>query len=311
MYKTIKKFQFSSLKIKVILCLCVVPLCLLTGCQAQQASRIKGKTLLSTANTIAFSQLTGDHWQIWTMRPDGTNAIQITTSPIDKRYPVWFDNGAKLLYRTNNSQIYSLDIDTGNTERLLGSFGLLSSVAPSPDNSKMLAIKLNPNLKDCSNLWLTTFDGKDKKALTTEIGFLFDSAWSANGRRIVYGYGTGYQKDELYIIDADGSNKIRLTKNKAIEVLPAFSPDGTKIAYACDITDDFEIWLMDADGSNQTQLTNNKGIDTKPCWSPDGEQIMFVSRRSGIQQIWIMNKDGSEPIQLTFGQESIEPTWRR
>ena len=112
-------------------------------------------------------------------------------------------------------------------------------------------------------------------------------------------------------MESDSKNKRRLTNNKALEVLPAFSPDEKSIAYVSDITGDFEIWLMDVDGRNPRQITNSFGIDTRPCWSPDGDQIMYVSNRNGQLQLWIMNKDGSGTRQLTRGAPTMDPAWRK
>jgi len=112
-------------------------------------------------------------------------------------------------------------------------------------------------------------------------------------------------------VDSNGRNKRRLTDNKALELLPAFSPDDSTIAYVSDIAGDYEIWLMDVDGGNPRRLTNSDGIDTRPCWSLDGNRIMFVSNRNGNQQIWIMNKDGSDAQQLTTAAPSIDPAWKK
>ena len=285
---------------KVFNLIALFALVVVSGCQVQQP----------IDSTIAFSRLTGDYWQIWTMQPDGKAAKQITTSLADKRYPVWAKDGQELLFRTNNNQAFKFNFDTGEENQILLSFGL-SGVVPSPDDSKLLLVRLRTQLRDSTDLWLTTLEGKDSRILTRDVGLQYDPAWSHDGRKIAYILGHGYQTHELYIMDSNGGNKRRLTNNKALEVLPAFSPDGKTLAYASNMTGDFEIWLMDIDSSNLRRLTHSKGIDTRPYWSPDGNKILFVSNRSGQSQIWIMNKDGSNPKQLTVGAPSMDPAWRR
>lgn len=260
---------------------------------------------------VAFSQLTSDYWQIWTMRPDGSGAEQITTSLSDKRYPVWAKDGRELLFRTNNNQAFSVNLSTGQEDKILAPLGLSGGVVPSPDGNKLLLVRLRAQLKDSGNLWLTTPEGENTQMLTRDVGLQYDPSWSPDGKQIAHISGHGYRTDELYIIDADGSNKRRLTNNKAIDILPAFSPDGKTIAYVSDVTGNYEIWLMDADGSNRKRLTESEGIDTRPYWSPDGSEIMFVSNRSGELQLWVMNSDGSNPRQLTTGSPSMDPAWRR
>jgi Tol biopolymer transport system component len=79
-------------------------------------------------------------------------------------------------------------------------------------------------------------------------------------------------KGEIYVMDADGSNQKRLTNNAVEEVYPAFSSDGSKIAFVSARDGNYEIYVMDTDGSNQKRLTNNDAIDTLPAFSPDGKK---------------------------------------
>jgi len=74
--------------------------------------------------------------------------------------------------------------------------------------------------------------------------------------------------DEIYVMNADGSNQTRLTNNPGCDEGPCFSPDGNKIAFKCDCVGDDEIYVMNADGSNQTRLTNNSAWDGSPSWGP-------------------------------------------
>jgi len=266
---------------------------------------------MQSVEPVAFTRLTGDYWQLWVMRPDGTGVKQLTTLLSDKRYPCWTQDGKHLLFRNNNNQAFILDPSTKEEQRILPSLGLIGSVVESPDGAKVLFVRFRTELMDSSALWMTTIDEKERRVLTNEAGLQYDPAWSPDGKRIVYISGHGYQTHELFIMDSDGKNKRQLTDNKALELLPVFSSDGRTIAYVSDITGDYEIWTMDVDGNNQQQLTNSNGIDTRPCWSPDGSRIIFVSNRSGEPQLWIMNRDGSNVRQLTTGQPCMDPAWKR
>ena len=82
---------------------------------------------------------------------------------------------------------------------------------------------------------------------------------------------------EIYLMNADGSDQVRLTDNPAEDFLAAWSPDGTRIAFTSRRDENAEIYVMDADGSNLTRLTNNSDDDIRPAWSPDGELIAFTS----------------------------------
>ena len=105
--------------------------------------------------------------------------------------------------------------------------------------------------------------------------------------------------NEIYAMNADGSNQTRLTNNPTFDNGPSFARDGSKIAFFSDRDGNQEIYVMNADGSNQTRLTNNQAIDISPSFSPDGSKIAFVSNRDGNQEIYVMNADGSNQTRLT------------
>ena len=113
---------------------------------------------------------------------------------------------------------------------------------------------------------------------------------------------------QLFVIGPDGEGKRQLTDSAGGNYLPAWSPDGRKIAFVSTRTGAAEIWVMDADGSNQTQLTLGGG-NMLPAWSPDGQSIACVSQSSRTPQIWMIGADGTNPHQLTHQGLNRVPTW--
>ena len=110
---------------------------------------------------------------------------------------------------------------------------------------------------------------------------------------------------EIYAINADGSSQTRLTNNSDEDGFPAWSPDGTRIAYVSRTGEGSEeIYVMDADDSNQVRLTFNLETEEFPTWSPDGTRIAFTSTRGGRQEIYLMNADGSNQVSLTDAKAS-------
>jgi Tol biopolymer transport system component len=96
-------------------------------------------------------------------------------------------------------------------------------------------------------------------------------------------------------MNSDGSGIVRLTDNKADDSSPAWSPDGSRIAF--NIGD--EIFVINSDGSGMVRLIESKVWARDPAWSPDGSRIAFWSNRDGNPEIYVINSDGSGMVRLT------------
>ena len=115
---------------------------------------------------------------------------------------------------------------------------------------------------------------------------------------------------EIYVMDTDGAAPVRLTKHPAIDSYPAWTPDGSKIAFTSNRRNGstHEIYITDADGKDTVRLTKNNqpvpAYDESPSWSPDGSYIAFTSLRNLVgEELFLMNPDGTNVIQLTHGSE--------
>ena len=76
-------------------------------------------------------------------------------------------------------------------------------------------------------------------------------------------------------MNADGSERIRLTTDPDADFDPAWSPDGRRIAFRTHRDGNEEVYVMNADGSEQRNASRSPGGDYSPAWSPDGKWIAF------------------------------------
>jgi len=101
---------------------------------------------------------------------------------------------------------------------------------------------------------------------------------------------------------AERANLAQLRKvmdDTATATEPAFSPDGSRIAFTSTRDGQPEVYVMDADGTNVSRLTNSPGLDGDPSFSPDGQTVLFHSQRTGHRQIYLQPITSSVAIPLT------------
>src|SRR5256886_683134 len=106
----------------------------------------------------------------------------------------------------------------------------------------------------------------------------------------------------LQLYAAERANLAQLRKvldDSATAAEPAYSPDGSRLAFVSTRDGQPEIYVMDADGTNPSRLTNAPGADGDPSFTADGRAVLFHSPRTGHRQIFLQPITGSDPIQLT------------
>ena len=172
-------------------------------------------------------------------------------------------------------------------------------------------------------LYLVNADGTDLTQLTIMEQGACQPSWSPDGTQLVFispclgradFFETIYNESSLYIINADGSGLDQLTAAPGSDFEPAWSPDGTRIAFTSVRGGFRQIYSLDIESREVTLLTNTTSAieSSQPAWSPDGTKIAYMAKRVGAYQVWSMNENGQEGVQLAHsGQELWDylPNW--
>ena len=154
----------------------------------------------------------------------------------------------------------------------LGNFGYYLATRLYEMGHEILAIDKDPNrvqeIKD-SVTQAVIADGTDRRVITDAPGQNepADPDWSPDGRALAYTvYYDGFEQSRINTIRADGTGKRTVFPRNASQ--PAFSPDGTKIAFY--YTMGMDIWTINAaDGTGLTNVTNAPDTaEAEPSWGP-------------------------------------------
>lgn len=173
-------------------------------------------------------------------------------------------------------------------------------------------------------IYLINLDSTNLTQLTNLEGGACQPDWSPDGSKIVFispcraraeFTETLYKDARLYVMNADGSNIQPLTLLPGSDFDPAWSPDGSRIAFTSMRDGKKNIYVLTLESGAITRLTTVAGDvqeNSQPSWSPSGERIVYMVKRFNAYQVWVMNDTGEGKVQVARSGQSYSdflPTW--
>jgi TolB protein len=261
--------------------------------------------------------------QIYTMRADGSGLRMVSTGEGTTTCAYLFPSGKRLLYASTHLagkecppppdrsrgyvwaiypgfDIFSADPDGRNLRRLTATPGYDAEATMSADGRRIVFTSMRDGDLD---IYSMDADGRNVKRLTSELGYDGGPFFSRDGKKIVYrSYHPKTPEQiarykqllaenviepanfEIWVMDADGGNKRRVTNFGAASFAPYFTPDGRRIIFSSNLENprgrNFDLYLVNLDGTGLERVTYSEVFDGFPMFAPDGRRLVFASNRN-------------------------------
>jgi TolB protein len=265
--------------------------------------------------------------QIYTMNVDGSNVKMISNGDGRTTCSYFFPSAKRILYSSTHLgdkqcpprpdfskgyvwavyptfDIFTAKPDGSELKQLTNTPGYDAETTITLDGKKLVFTSMRDGDLD---IYSMDADGKNARRLTNELGYDGGPFWSYDGKQIVYRAHhpkTDQQKSdytdllkqnlirpttlEIWVMNADGSNKRQVTSNGKANFGPYFFPDGKRVIFASNMDDprgrNFDLYKINTDGTGLERITFNETFDGFPMFSPDGKKLVFASNRNAKTQ---------------------------
>lgn len=206
-------------------------------------------------------------------------------------------------------EIYVMDWDGANVEKITNHKSVALSPAWSPDGSKVAYTAFVQRAKTKTrnaDMFVYDINANKRWLVSYRQGINSGAAFHPNGdgKSLFLTISQGGTPD-IYKMSLDGDLQGKITNGPrgAMNVEPAISPDGKKIAFSSDRSGQPMIYIMNIDGSNPKRVTFAGKYNATPSWSPDGKKIAFAGWSDDHFDIFTMNEDGTGMIRITSSKK--------
>ena len=317
--------------------------------------RIADPELSPDGRDVVFTKAEAD-WKrgkrishIWRVRADGTSApIQLTNGSEDENDPHWSPDGKTIAFTTRRgddefAEIYLLPADGGEARRLTSHASAVSHISWAPDGSTLFfsapeaktetekardknqddVWAYDENFKQ-THLWKARVTFGDESRITSGDFSVTSYKLSDDGRKIAFHRAPtplmGSNADgEVWVMNADGSGAVQLTKNGVQEGGASVSPDGSQVLFLSGSNGRFDTYYNGrlfvapaAGGSARPIVGENESIAVDHAfWASDGRTIYFLANLGVHEELFAVESKGGKPWQITDGKHIVGDASRR
>lgn len=264
--------------------------------------------------------------QIFTMNVDGSDLKMVSTGAGRTTCGFFFPGEDRILFSSTHHvqrecpappdrsrgyvwpllayDVFTANADGSDLQRITQAGGYDAEATISPDGSTIVFTSHRDGDVD---LYLMNADGSNVRRITDEVGYDGGAFFSADGSRIVYRahhptdpteieeyrqlLAEGIIRPdqvEIFVMNADGSNKQQLTDNGKANFAPYFHPNGRQIIFSSNLHDpsgrSFSLYLLDVESREVERVTHNEGFDSFPMFNADGTKLIFASDRGAASR---------------------------
>ncbi|MGZ5481275.1 MAG: TolB family protein [Pyrinomonadaceae bacterium] len=277
------------------------------GSDVKQLTNTDGydaETTISRQGKLVFTSVRDGDLDIYTMGSNGKRVLYSSTHLYSKDCPPRPDFSQGYVWAIYPSyDIFTAKPDGSDVKQLTNTDGYDAETTISRQGKLVFTSTRDGDL----DIYTMDANGKNVRRLTNELGYDGGPFWSRNGKQIVYrAYHPQTEKEkadyrallkqnlirptvlDIWVMNADGSNKRRVTNLSKASFAPYFHPDGKRIIFSSNAHDergrDFDLYMIKVDGTGLERVTFNNTFDGFPMFSPDGKKLVFASNRNAAKQ---------------------------
>jgi TolB protein len=250
--------------------------------------------------------------EIWAMDWDGNNQKQLTRLRSLSIAPSVSPDGSRLAFTSfskGTPRIMMVDTLSGRPLSFYNQEASLNlNVTFTPDGKN---IYYSSTASGIAQIYYATVDGQGFRRVSFRDALEVEPKVNPKNPNLLLVV-MGQSHQQIYQMNADGSNVQRVTNGEGEASNPSWNPDGQHFAFSWTrgyATGAFNVFVMDFGTHEYVQLTHDEGKNENPVWAPDGRHLVFGSTRTGRKQIFSMLANGTQVQQLTKEGENRQPTW--